>query len=129
MEEIFILLNQVISDLVSLKDDAENGLYKENAEGFKKEWDRICEKQTSLFKITKEKSGILESKMAQILRLMELLVDIYKNSCYSFPKEEIQSPKDKPNFYEEGNCQDCGKPLNNAEGKLCEECKIVKAND
>ncbi len=26
-------------------------------------------------------------------------------------------------FYEEGECQNCGEPLNNAEGELCPKCK------
>ena len=30
-------------------------------------------------------------------------------------------------FYEQGDCQDCGEPLNNAEGELCFKCKVAKA--
>ena len=36
-------------------------------------------------------------------------------------KEEVKE------FYEEGDCQKCGEPLNNAEGTLCFECKVSEA--
>ena len=44
-------------------------------------------------------------------------------------EEKIQSPKDEPNFYEEGYCQECKEPLNNAIGEFCPKCEIIKAND
>ena len=41
-------------------------------------------------------------------------------------EEKIQSPKDEPGFYEEGNCQECGKPTNNANSEICPECLASK---
>jgi hypothetical protein len=37
-------------------------------------------------------------------------------------KEEVKE------FYEQGDCQKCGEPLNNAEGDLCFKCKVAKLN-
>jgi len=39
---------------------------------------------------------------------------------------EPMSPKDEPGFYEEGYCQDCGKPINNANSEICPECLASK---
>jgi hypothetical protein len=36
-------------------------------------------------------------------------------------KEEVKE------FYEQGNCQNCGEPLNNAEGESCFECLVARA--
>jgi len=30
-------------------------------------------------------------------------------------------------FYEEGQCQECGEALNNAEGTLCFKCKVAES--
>ncbi len=87
-EDSTILLNQIISDLMLLKEDVDKKLYEQNAEGFKKEWDRICEKQTGAFKVIKEENEDLESKMAQILRLMEAVV-MLRSPIYKFnPNKE-----------------------------------------
>lgn len=29
--------------------------------------------------------------------------------------------------FEEGQCQECGEPLNNADGTLCQKCQVAKA--
>jgi len=43
-------------------------------------------------------------------------------------KEEFWELKlEEEKQFEEGNCQKCGEPLNNAEGYLCFKCKVAEA--
>lgn len=62
----------------------------------------------------------------------------YKNMKNIFNKEIIneneltdmfgEGGKEEVKEYEQGDCQECGEPLNNGEGELCFQCKVVKSN-
>lgn len=84
-----ILLIQAVSDLRSLREEQEAGLYKKNPGAFNKAWAKIAEKVEKL-----ESVETLEEKAERIRQ----------EADYEEPgnvQEKIMSPKDEEHYYQE----------------------------
>ena len=87
-----ILANQVITDLSELLKDIESGM---NEEDIKKEWNRIYPKSTEYLEMVRKEIKEAESKIAQIMRLMEAIEETYRLRELLKTNVEIGIPKEE----------------------------------
>ena len=66
------------------------------------------------------------TNMFAVNKVCELSDGILNKEDCLFIMEHFNGLCDK---YAEGNCQECGQPLNNANGDLCVQCKAAKLEE